>query len=139
MAQAVGSISNPTTVTLGGSSVTGVQAVAWNQNRALIECPVANGETYPGVPNQGTVSGLSGSVTFSNPVLAQAFSNMTPGSLVMTVDPLGASLINTVTILNVTPGRSGSSVGINAPAGSTVPFVYGATDTTVDPVAYTTV
>ena len=135
MAQAAGSISNPTTVLLGITAVTGVQMISWDQSRALIECPVANGETYPGVPNQGSVSGLSGSITFSNPILAQTFSNTAVGDLVITVNPMGAETTVTVTIQNVTPGRSGSSAAINSPSGCVVPFAYGSDDGS-DPVAY---
>ena len=138
-AEAVGSVQNPSTVVLIAAAVTGVQAINWTQDRVLIPCPVSNGETYAGAPVQGPVTGLAGSIVFSNPVLAQAFSILPAGDLTATVVPSGGELNNTLIIENVTPGKPGSAVAIGQPSAATVPFLYGASLSSTDPVQWSTV
>ena len=138
-AEAVGSVQNPSTVVLIAAAVTGVQAINWTEDRVLIPCPVANGETYGGTPVQGPVVGLAGTIIFSNPVLALAFSALPAGDLTVTVEPSGGEANNTLVIENVTPGKPGSAVAIGQPSAATVPFLYGASLSATDPIQWSTV
>jgi len=128
-----GSHTNPHTVSINATALTGVQAVSWSMNDELLQAPKADAEVYAGTPFKSGGS-VSGSITFSNVALADAAEGLT-GILLSTMTGMGGQAASTLTITNVTVGSVSSQVAHGAPGSSTVSFVGSSDDGTTNPVS----
>ena len=129
-----GSHTNPQGVTIASTSLTGIQNISWSMNDELLQAPKADAEIYAGTPLKSG-SAVSGSITFSNVLLADAAEGLS-GALVATLKGMGGQGDSTLTITSVMIGSVSSQVAHGAPGSSTVSFVGYSEDGTTNPVVF---
>jgi len=132
----VGSLIDVTSASIGSVAITGIQSINWDEPRALIPSPAADGENYGGTPHQGTCPAVSGTITFSNAYTANTAGSLT-GTLQATGTALGGQTGKVLRIVNCVLGEPAISAGQDTPWTATVPFMAGSADGTTSPVSFT--
>ena len=132
----VGSLINVTSASIGSVAITGIQSIAWNVARVLVPSPPADAEVYGGTPFQGSADGVSGTITFSNPVDADSAGSLT-GTLQASGTALGGQTGKVLQIQNCILGEPSSTGGKNTAWTATIEFRGGSVDGTTSPVSLT--
>lgn len=131
-----GSITDPQTVTVGSVSYTGVKSISWNKSSTIIPSPAADGNTRAGAPYLGSEGGYSGTITFDNPILAEAMER-TSGTMTVAVKGMGGASDGTKTFLNVIVGSASANVAKDAGGSASLPFSFGSSDGTTAAESFT--
>ena len=111
---------NPTTVTIGSTSITGVQSIAVSEDMAEIHAS-GDSDTHESVARYGTAR-TSGTITLVDPVSAEAASGTTGTLSAVLTDAKGATN-KTLTIANCSIGPWNATVPRDAASTCTLTFI----------------
>ncbi len=126
------SVHNPQSVSIGATNLVDVVSIAWSEQRRQIVGPLADGEVYHRIAEQGGAV-VWGRIVFRNPAPAAAAAGQA-GTLSATLKALGGGGDQTLTITGVTTGGSVNQVAYNRTAACEVPFLAASSDGTTSPV-----
>lgn len=132
----VGSLINVTSASIGSVAMTGIQGITWDEPRALIPSPPADGEIYGGTPHQGPCTAVTGMISFSNPFTANTAGSGS-GTLQATGTALGGQVGKVLQIVNCVLGEPGTTMGKAVAGSAQVPFMAGSEDGSTSPVSFT--
>ena len=131
----MGSVHNPTEVTIGAVQLSGVLVIEWGEHRRETISPPGDGEIYhPAVGYAPAVAG--GKLVFADPPQADAASGLF-GTLTATLEGVGGGADRTLTITNVRTGGAENIAGHNRAAKCGVDFLAASSDAVASPVTLT--
>ncbi len=129
------SVHNPNNVSIGGTSLTDVLAIEWQEQREQIVGPLADGETYHTIAEHGSAV-IGGRILLRNPSQAAIAANKT-GTLAATLAGIGGGADQTLSMTGVSTGGATNLVRHGRSAACEVPFVAASSNGTTSPVSLT--
>ncbi len=111
---------NPNTVTIGSTSISGVQSITTNVSYAEIHA-AGDDDTVESVARNATAS-VRGTITLLDPISADAAKGLT-GTLSFKYNEVSGGSAKTISITNASIGGYDSNVSRDSASSVTVPFM----------------